>query len=1840
MSEVEQVRAALAAARAQQEEAAARRVRAAGELRRAQEAITAAERGGDREAAAAAAERGEDARRLLTEASDAVRRARESVRAAQELSQPVTDPRDLIARLSAAVPALLFPMRLETRFRELSAEGEAEPPGVRHQLWVRAFPDTCSIDTFTAELTASEAASARTYWAETWAAGGEEAGERAAWRALAASHGSGRAHWITDSHRPANEEDRPARTTPGEVILALAVPTAPPAAELAALTAYWTAWWRAGTDTAAQRAARTALEGAVGAARAAEIVARPPAGLAAEPVPPATHATAPVTVAVAVLPDPPAAAATGWSRAPRAALLPDRLVLVAESGDQRTQILGRPLPPAVFTGPDPLAPAEEQLQQADGQLAFPDELAWLTDFERAVADGLGFVVDLSPEQARTGFDRLYVLGLRTLTEPEDNAADLEDLLRHHHYGQAGLALVPQGAPTNNTEAVGMGFARADDPDVAFDARRAGPLGHEPNPALRGDGQCLAGLLGIVPATLDAVPHAHGRDQREARAMQTLLWPATLGYLLGTLLEPVLDENTVENTRWFFTRHVRGRGALPAVRIGAQPYGVLATTAFSRSSWLWPGPRPSSTPRTTFLVQLHELLREAARDWDALVDQVPSLGRGGARTDDDAHQTLLGILGLHPTSAEFHYRYAEGRIQLVNKAHVSGYGDLLHQAWAAAGLDDPALALLRRLGYQGTERVPLLDLYFHGRQTPLKGPLVDDRPLSEAAPVRPWTTDGRNYLRWLHDAATTSLDLLRSDGAFEAGAPTALLFLLARHALTLGYEEAGRTLHLLAGHDVATVRAMRREPPFVHVAERGPSESRFAPLYRHDPLISPGQDWTVAAHIADVLRHSRGTHVLREQVEALDLLADVPTARLERALVEHLDTAAYRLDAWQLGLVNLQLERMRARGREEEGQEARGIHIGAYGWLEDVRPGGRALTPVQLPQDLMEVFGDGPPLRHDPGNGGHMLAPSLNQAVTASVLRSAYLSDASPEDPGAMAVNLSSARVRRAVEVLDGMRAGQSLGALLGYTLERGLHDRSGFAEVDVFIYALRRAFPLRADRLRSTATGPGEPIEAVEARNVVDGLALVEHIERTGATTYPFGLAPGRLPNAQPAQRKALEDEVDALRDLRDALGDLALAEAVHQASQGGTERAAATLRTFETGHQPPEPEVVRTPASGTTLTHRMGLHLDPAAAAPSGATPRALAVPALDAWLSATLPPLGSIGCRVGWDDPADGTPRALPVTLADLGLRPVDVLELLRGEEQAMAELDDRVLRHVLRTAAPRPDAPLHIAYRECEPGQIPVFEVAALTAHLRALVSAARPLRPSDVVLPGEAGTDLDSTAVLDPAPLTGIETLLTQLSADIAAYLGVWEPLLEDPAAGRAALLAGTDTAVDDAVELLERAARLVVPGVGWGQALLSRQAQYAQTVARLRGRADQWSTRLTEADTRLAAYDLLPAGTPDAEQMAELAAIEALVVVTPAAPAPAPVTRRSDVGALRDGFAARRDALTAITGGAEPGLSALRTAVLAVLPFTAVDSEPFETESIEQAMIALVSDVVTIVGSLAAELARRTEAAQDAFAAHAAAADAPARVEALQTCAQALLGEETRLIPHFTMRPAAAAEWSRALAAVPDLLSHLTGALHADFPVEDWLHSAARVRTPLWRFEQAGLLAEALGAPVPEPVPVQLPHRPGDRWLAMEYPPEQDLGGEHLLYTAVYPVPFDPAGTLCGLLLDEWTEVLPSDETTAGLAFHYDRPSSEAPQALLLVTPASGGRTWTWDDLRQSVPDTMALAKRRAVEPVHLGAGPAARFLPAAVSAVTLRGISISLALAAGNGAFDQLGGQT
>jgi len=185
-------------------------------------------------------------------------------------------------------------------------------------------------------------------------------------------------------------------------------------------------------------------------------------------------------------------------------------------------------------------------------------------------------------------------------------------------------------------------------------------------------------------------------------------------------------------------------------------------------------------------------------------------------------------------------------------------------------------------------------------------------------------------------------------------------------------------------------------------------------------------------------------------------------------------------------------------------------------------------------------------------------------------------------------------------------------------------------------------------------------------------------------------------------------------------------------------------------------------------------------------------------------------------------------------------------------------------------------------------------------------------------------------------------------------------------------------------------------------------------------------------------------------------------------------------------------------------------------------------------------------------------------------------------------------------------------------------------VEDWLHGLARVREKVQHWENVTFLADALRQRELKLDPLQFPFRENDRWLGMTFRAKDEdsnaftIDTDKLLYTAHYAEPFDRNKRQCGLLLDEWTEVIPTRNESTGLTFQYDRPNSEPPQTMLLTLPTHYKGSWDWPDLVDALLETLEMAKQRAIEPDQIDNTAYARFLPATASSTTVFPITAML----------------
>ncbi|MFI5105698.1 MAG: hypothetical protein ACHP79_12310, partial [Terriglobales bacterium] len=263
----------------------------------------------------------------LTQEIDRQRKAVAGLKAgASDLLGQLTafaDPTKQIEELNDAIPILLFPVRIETRFHQPENSGRVSAIAAvavpAPQLWIRIYPDDCQVDSFEELLSATEVANAREFWASMWRAGGVEAQERGAWRALVGGSGSGRAAYIIKQYMPDNLPEKPVKVDPQDVVLVIVPQIDLTPVQQTEAFKYFSAVWKADGDSQKENDALAALQTAVGNALADDIKTKfAPEANGQDPPKRYTRAQVRVSCAVLKLPASPPTKTTAWTQAPKA----------------------------------------------------------------------------------------------------------------------------------------------------------------------------------------------------------------------------------------------------------------------------------------------------------------------------------------------------------------------------------------------------------------------------------------------------------------------------------------------------------------------------------------------------------------------------------------------------------------------------------------------------------------------------------------------------------------------------------------------------------------------------------------------------------------------------------------------------------------------------------------------------------------------------------------------------------------------------------------------------------------------------------------------------------------------------------------------------------------------------------------------------------------------------------------------------------------------------------------------------------------------------------------------------------------------------------------------------------------------------------------------------------------------------------------------------------------------------------------------------------------------------------------------------------------------------------
>ncbi|WP_286970140.1 hypothetical protein [Flavobacterium sp. UBA4854] len=1828
------------------------------------------------------------------------------------------DPVKKIGELNDNIPILMFPLRLETRFKST---------GNQKQLWLRVYPDDCNINGKEDILSESELKNAKSFWIEMWKAGGIVEEEKAAWRSLVSSHGTGRSAWIIKEFKPTNEKLlKPSADYKFFIVNTQLVLSAVQKNEA---VKYWRAVYKAKGNTLEIETANNNLVIATDASIAKLIQENYiPINISDEIS--SDQDIDKIVISEIVFPDY-TAKQSSWTQSAKTIALPDKFVVTLYNGSTKKTILfDNPVKENLAVSVDPSLNGTDQLtKDANNDLILNEELSWMVDFEKALQVGMAIKIDLTTTEAEKGFEKLFVTGISFTSNEKDGQLQLQKLITNHFYSKNGFELLKQGTATNNTEDLPAGYTWSDDGNESYEALFSGKesFNIEDDLDKKSDGEKLADCLGIDSDILKVVNNANGKDQLEAYAMNTALFPATLGYFMEEMMDPLFNDRDIDATKAFFSGFVSGRGPIPAIRIGKQPYGILPISVYSKLNFLKSSDiqssSSSSSVRKNFLSQLHALIMKMDKTWDSLKPNVAYLGKAG-----DAHQILMDVLGLHANSIEFHQRYAQTLNQLYNQLTLQ-YGPIWGD-YIAEFIKQRGAMIINQLGISlEDEKLPILEKYFLSKPNLLKGPFIDDVPDSETEPIRTYTSNSLNYIEWL---IKSTPDQIRTENFGGNPAPNALLYLLLKHSLMQVQSTVGAKF--LIANNIISSKKLFHDPDFIHIEKNGTGKSKFEHLYNAFPSITGDSKLNLVDYIykSDVLKQMDETQHLRETLDALKVLEQTPTARLERLLAEHLDCCNYRIDAWKTGLVQYKLMELRAK-KEANNPDGKGIYLGAYGWLLDLKPEEKVFTDEILSDDLEEIFNKGnfKALQSDSKNLGYIHAPSLNHAATAAILRNAYDSNKNASNENPFAINLTSDRVRVATSFLEGMRNGQSLGALLGYHFERGLHDKysAGLGEASKFIYPLRKAFPLVADNLKDTKSKPDEIQEVKEANNVLDGLKFINYVKDATVKVYPYALSANlNLPVADATQAKNIKDELDRIIDISDAISDLIMAEQVYQVVQGNFERASGNAEAISKGTYPPDIDIINTPRSGVALTNRMTIQFDANATSLATDGARSKAEPAINKWLKSILPEPDKILCNVSYSNPIE---TEIPITVSqkDLGLEAIDLLYVLNGDtEQAMTELDDRIMNFVRYKKSKHAKTEITINYttpvNTINKSNVSFFELSALIKSLRKILIGAKFISPAEVIMPKETmsivsilddkklkdtvvklmdddlqpiknaieikiaavksienisdqlKTDI-GTAISDSMTL---ETIKMQLQNDLKEYLtnpvldnknailtnfensisGIVTPIeainlkdkYEQYLLGYAADFSFLDAFVEDAVEQFLNAAKLDNIQTGTGFIYSSVAAVYDKLFSKINAIIERWNDKINDLNLIMTAY---AGATTDEERIDLLKKAEMKISST----LTFPVTTTTNYKAIYDVKKINFDAfyleLKLLQSNPKPKVidfiidvtnTMKKLSDFDVILFDTVNGRnDCKEEILELALLkeGIVSAMKNLQKYISEKITNCTELIKEADDTVVNAN----KIEILLKAAKKILGEEALLLPRFVLNTFAGTEFENAVNDSDTLLSYVKTLESRLFPIEDWLGGTSRVREKVHHWENIGFLVSSFKPEIElDLTPTQFPYQVNDRWLAMKFrdennPAEKDANGKYifninndkLLYTSHFATAFDKTQPQCGILIDEWIELIPGGEETTGIAFHYDQPNSEPPQTMLLVTPPEFTGKWKWSDIIESMEETLEMAKKRAVEPVQIENTSYAQFLPTTMMAVTMQYITAATNLSVNNNIY-------
>ncbi len=1043
--------------------------------------------------------------------------------------------------------------------------------------------------------------------------------------------------------------------------------------------------------------------------------------------------------------------------------------------------------------------------QKSGLPVLPEENDWLTDFDAAVRIGMAAKVPLRGVPTRT-FSKVIITGIH------DGAPStaINELLERQHFTD-GLTLLDYGTPTNNLKGTQTPYSTFEDFDAQTTYERlVGPrYGPDPAASSQISTTSVAGLdPGQVPPVTspthtERLLHALRIDYPYASIMQNgdkrrdllpqLLRKATWFALGGRALEDLFGEaidNEAMLRLWrFYSNYVDGQGPLPVLKTDDLPYAILPVINFQQEEIADRDP-------------LETVLWRLSKEWLAIAQNNSTDGVPRLTSDTvDPNAVLPSMLSMRARSGALQIRVleqirAEGNLpkrildQITTPQPPLSYASKIQERLTKDDLAaDPEATFSWGLDFVDEAIADMQEKLQLFEEPGNRAPLVSDREAIAYAPIlsfrnaasldvdelelvltKPdWYLPNRDtgpdddlvvpiidsYANWIAllleqggsflyqytgDTDFLLFHLLEKSISYAAERYSRDIFFHPRldqidgvksHRVKMGITDLAPSKRVNKGDTVMIIEAMDEDDNTFEISIKAPFSGRIETTYveKGEPLPDDRrlfflEDAERRDAIMREIAETQGQLILeieRQKQVGIDVVA-----AQNAAILEILDLNSCRLDAWITALAQRELDRVREAAKSqfpEAAIDTSGILLGAYGWVENLTPQANGVTidgsrPLQeqKARDTYDL------------NGGYLHAPSPAQAVAAAMFRNAFSPHQNTaEQANPFTLKLTSDRIQKGLQLLEGVQQDQPLEALLGYRLERFLHDNN---RTDL-IYPLRRQFPLTINKLLGGREGEGIP-----TMTVIDGIQFIETGDLSSLVSSN-------------AEKTLLERGQSLLIDLLDGATDILLYEAGYQMTQGNFPSAAAAMDAAKGAGYPPTIESLKTQVPGILQQHTMAWLVPPnEESIRLESNPRAYLEPQLEEWINTIIGLRAKMRWRIRiYDEQEEHFIFDEVVKVSNLQIGYLDLLSMAESTlNDDASELEQRMLDGIaadLINTAPEYKQdflnriwPQHWTYsfhrpeEEALEGGNFLGDALEVLRYLRRFIASARPLQPADL------------------------------------------------------------------------------------------------------------------------------------------------------------------------------------------------------------------------------------------------------------------------------------------------------------------------------------------------------------------------------------------------------------------------------------------------------------------------------------------------------------------------------